>query len=244
DKLKKQIDACVIRAPGPGLVVYGSSDDLWARRRAPIEAGASVHQRQKVISLPDTTEMSAEVSVHETSVDKVRPGQAAKIIVEAFPDKTFKGKVLKVAPLPNPQHRWLNPDLKVYTTEVSIDGSFDFLKPGMSAKVEILVEQLDDVIIVPVQVVANREGKKVCYCLTPEGSKQREVQTGSFNDMFVQITDGLEVGEEVLLNPPRLIEPSAAAESERRRRPPHDNIRQSKSSMNRRAGNARVPQKP
>jgi len=174
-----------------------------------IAEGETVYERQTIISLPDTADMMAEISVHESSVDKVRPGQRAKMVMDAFPDKTFEGEVLKVAPLPNQERGWFNPDLKVYTTQVVIDGTHDFLKPGMSAKVEILVERLEDVIIVPVQVVANQEGKKVCYCLTPDGVKRRVVQIGSFNDTFVQIIDGLEVGEEVLLSPPRMTEAEA-----------------------------------
>ena len=173
-----------------------------------------VYERQTIISLPDTAEMIAEIDVHESSVDKVRPGQRAKIVMDAFPDKTLEGEVLKVAPLPNQDRSWFSPDLKVYTTQVPIEGTHDFLKPGMSAKVEILVERLEDVIIVPVQVVGNQGGKKVCYCLTSHGVEQRVVQTGSFNDTFVQITDGLEVGEEVLLSPPRLIEAEPEDESE------------------------------
>ncbi|MHC4721402.1 MAG: hypothetical protein ACYS6I_01705 [Planctomycetota bacterium] len=73
----------------------------------------------------------------------------------------------------------------------------------MSARVEILVEQLNNVVIVPVQVVANRGGKKVCYVLASK-PKEREVKTGSFNDTFVQILDGLESGEKVLLSPPKI----------------------------------------
>jgi len=232
DKLKKQIAACIIKAPAPGLVVYASSGDFW-HREGPIEAGTTIRQRQDIMSLPDTSEMIVEIAVHESSVTKVQPGQTAKITIDAFPDKTFAGKVLKIAPLPDQQRGWLSPDLKVYTTQVTIDGSYDFLKPGMSAKVAILVEQLDDVIIVPVQVVANRGGKKVCYCLTDQGPQQREVKTGSFNDTFVQITDGLAVGEDVLMNPPRIIEPtiSVADASKRQRKQPAESSGQNKTDM-------------
>jgi HlyD family secretion protein len=224
DKLKKQIAACTIKAPAPGLVVYASNNDYWYRER-PIEVGATVQQREEIMTLPDTSEMIVEIAVHESSVTKVKPGQTAKITIDAFPDKTFTGKVLKTAPLPDQRRGWLSPDMKVYTTQVIIDGSYDFLKPGMSAKVEILVEQLNDVIIVPVQVVANRGGKKVCYCLTDQGPQQREVQTGSFNDTFVQITDGLTVGEEVMMNPPRIIEPTITTPdaSKQQQRQPADN---------------------
>ncbi|HIJ67239.1 MAG TPA: HlyD family efflux transporter periplasmic adaptor subunit [Planctomycetes bacterium] len=208
NRTNKQIEVSTIKAPAPGLVTYGSSTEGMSRRwrQGPIEEGGTVREYQTIISLPDMTQMMAEIKVHESSVDKVRPAQKATIVMDAFPDKIFSGEVIKVAPLPDQQDNWLSPDLKVYKTEVSIAGTYDFLKPGMSAKVEILVERLDDVIIVPVQVVANRGGKKVCYVLG-SGPEEREVQTGLFNDTFVQILEGLQVGEKVLLSPPKITGP-------------------------------------
>lgn len=217
----KQVDACTIRAPAPGLVVYGTSGEPWREReRGPVREGGKVYQRQTIISLPNTSEIIVEIRVHETSVDKVRPGQRATITVDAFPDKTFQGEVLKVAPLPDSQQGYLNPDVKVYTTKVSIEGSHDSVRPGMSAKVEILVNQLDDVLIVPIQTVAIREGKKLCYVMASDTPQPRAVRTGAFNDIFVEIISGLEEGEQVLFNPPLLIEPSAVAKSTEKRKLP------------------------
>ena len=215
ERCKKQVAACTIRAPAPGLVVYSSSGDSYRREeRGPIQEGGKVYQRQKIISLPNTAEMIVEVRVHEASVDKVRTGQRATITAEPFPDKTFHGQVLSVAPLPDAQRSYLSPDIKVYTTKVNIGDSQASLRPGMSAKVEILVEQLDDVLMVPVQVLANRRGKKVCYIATDRGAEQREVQTGAFNDIFVEIVSGLQVGENVLLSPPGLVEPTPGSKSQ------------------------------
>ncbi|MEA3225951.1 MAG: efflux RND transporter periplasmic adaptor subunit, partial [Planctomycetota bacterium] len=200
DKANKQIAACLIKAPAPGLVIYASSSDVFMRRGGGssrnIDEGETVYERQKIISLPDTAEMIAEIAVHEAEVNKVRPGQRAVITVDPFPDETFKGRVLKIAHLPDARRGFLNPDLKVYITQVLIEGTHDYLKPGMSAKVEILVEQLKDVVIVPVTVVANRQGKKVCFVVTPGGStEERVMKTGAFDDTFVEIVEGLEEGE-------------------------------------------------
>ena len=130
--------------------------------------------------------------------------------MDAFPDQRLTGKVLEVAPLPDRRRGWMNPDVKVYKTLVSIDGSHDFLRSRMSCQVEILVERLEDVVVVPIKVVTNRGGRKVCYIVTPEGSqKERVVQTGMYNKTFVQIVDGLEIGEKVLLNPPLITETTA-----------------------------------
>jgi HlyD family secretion protein len=206
EKLQKQLEACTIKAPAPGQVVYASSlMSSWEMRNNPIKAGAQVYERQGIISIPDTSKMKVEIKIHETWVDKIQPGQQAKITIAAFPDKTFTGKVLKKAPLAAPDN-WLNPDLKVYATDVSIDGTYDFLKTGMSAKVEIAIDELKDVISVPLQVVLNTRGKKVCFVLSSSTPEQRQVETGAFNDSFVEIKSGLAEGDKVLLNPPRLTE--------------------------------------
>jgi HlyD family secretion protein len=209
EKLRKQLEACTIRAPVPGQVVYSSSMmEGWMRQRYLIEVGAEVRERQKIISIPDTSEMKVEIKIHETWVDKVQAGQKANITVAAFPDKTFTGEVLKKAPLAD-QQGWLNPDLKVYATDVSIDGTHDFIKTGMSAKVEVIIDELHDILSVPIQTVTTQEGVKLCYVVTGSGPEKCEVETGSFNNDFVEIKSGVVEGDKVLLNPPRVSESEA-----------------------------------
>jgi multidrug resistance efflux pump len=210
-EINQNIEYCTIKTQAPGLVVYGSggSDDMFRAMRyrgggssGVIAEGETVSEGQTIISMPDTATMIAEIGVHETEVDKVRPDQPATIVMDAFPDRVLEGVVTEVAPLPDQQRGFLNPDLKVYKALVRIDGTHDFLKSRMSCKVQILVEQLEDVIIIPIQVVSNRVGKKVVYVITPGGHQERVVRTGLFNDTFVEIIKGLEAGEEVMLNPP------------------------------------------
>jgi len=199
EKLKKQLDACVIKAPAVGQVVYWSSTERWTRFK--IEQGAEVPEGYKIITIPDTSEMKVEIKVHETWIDKVQLGQEAKITIAAFPDEVFTGKVLKKAPLADPEE-WLNPDLKVYSTDVSIDGRHEALKTGMTGKVEVTIDELLDVLYVPIQSVVTVGETKVCY-VRGSGTQKRAVETGLFNDNFVEIKTGLEEGEKVLLNPPR-----------------------------------------
>lgn len=212
EKLQKQFDACIMRAPAVGQVVYSSSMmDRWQRRRRLIEIGAEVRQRQKIISIPDLTKMKVEVKIHEMWIDKVQLGQEAEIKIAAFSDEPFTGKIIRKAPLAD-QTDWWGGDAKVYTTDVGIDGSHDFLKTGMTAEVKIIIDRLKDVLSVPIQAVVNYEGKKVCFVSTGKGARQREVETGAFNNDFVEIKSGLAEGEKVLLNPPRLVESEPAEE--------------------------------
>jgi HlyD family secretion protein len=198
-KLNDQIKACVIKAPAPGQVVYWSSTQRWVRHK--IEQGAEVPQGYKIITIPDATKMKVEIKIHEVWIDKIEPNQPATITIAAFPDKVFTGKVLKKAPLANPDE-FLNPDLKVYTTDVGIDGMDDAIKTGMTGKVEVLIDELKDVLYVPIQSVVTVDGKEICYVMASRAEK-REVETGLFNENFVEIKSGLTEGEKVLLDPPR-----------------------------------------
>jgi HlyD family secretion protein len=208
NKLHEQIEACTIRAPAVGQVVYWSSTERWVRTK--IEQGAEIPEGYKIITIPDASEMKVEVKIHETWIDRIDPNQPAEITVEAFPDKTFTGRVLKKAPLADAED-WLNPDLKVYATDIGIDGKHDYLKTGMTGKVMIIIDKLQDVLYVPIQSVVTVENKKICY-VAGSPAEKRDVVTGLFNDNFVEIKSGLTKGEKVLLNPPKWTEPEKTEE--------------------------------
>jgi len=210
EKLNEQIKACVIKAPAVGQVVYWSSTQQWSRVK--IEQGADVPEGYKIITIPDASKMKVEIKVHENWIDRIQVGQKAKISIAAFSDETFTGEVLKKAPLAEPQ-RFLNPDLKVYPTDVSIDGTHGSIKTGMSGKVEILIDELNDVLYVPIQSVVTVEEKELCYVKVGGREEKREVVTGLFNDDFVEIKSGLTQGEKVLLNPPRWTETETKKET-------------------------------
>jgi multidrug efflux pump subunit AcrA (membrane-fusion protein) len=146
--------------------------------------------------------MQVRSKIHESNIKKVKQGQKVRIRVDAFPDELLTGTVDKVAVLPNAQNRWLNPDLKVYDTFIIIDGTHPWLKPGMTAQVEIQVAELKDVLYVPLQSVFNIENQQVCYVQKGNEIEMRVVKTGEFNESFIEIKEGLKEGEKVLLYTP------------------------------------------
>ncbi|MBU0754072.1 MAG: hypothetical protein KJ645_02965, partial [Planctomycetes bacterium] len=100
---------------------------------------------------------------------------------------------------------WLNPDLKIYSTDITLENGTGKLKPGMSAKVEIIVDQLKQVISVPIQSVYRRGGHEVCYVKSSGSEVEiRPVEVGMNNDQFVVIEEGLVEGEKVLLFEPSM----------------------------------------
>lgn len=205
-ELYDQLSKCVIRALKPGLVVYGGGGDRRFYGEEQIREGATVRERQPIITIPDMTQMAVRVKIHEAQIKKIQKGMKARIQIDAFPDKQLTGEVTKVAVLPDSQDRWMNPDMKVYLTTIDINGVQEWLKPGMSAKVEILVDQLDDVVFVPIQAVTPSGGKHLCYAANHGDPEAREVEIGQFNDEFIEIKKGLKEGERVLLRAPDAVE--------------------------------------
>jgi RND family efflux transporter MFP subunit len=200
-EINEQLEKCRIRAKRPGLVVYTNIEN-W-RGDDQIREGAMVRNRQDLIEIPDLSEMAVKVKVHEASIKLVRNGQKAKIKVDAFPDEELTGEVVQVDILPDSEDRWMNPDVKKYETKIRIEGSHDWVKPGMSAQVELLVKELSDVVYVPIQAVVPADGEKVCYVVRSLGSRERRViEVGDFNNEFIEIKSGLSEGEEVLLRAP------------------------------------------
>jgi HlyD family secretion protein len=203
-ELKDQLEKCTIRAKKTGLVVYGGNNDrsYFYGSSEQIREGATVRERQPIITIPDMKQMSVNVKVHESYIKKISKGLKARIQVDAFPEEKLTGEVIKVAVLPDSQNRWVNPDLKVYETVVGIDGAQDWVKPGMSAKVEVLVKQLHNFVYIPLQAVLPMNGKQFCYVAKGGDVEAREIEVGDFNDDFIEVKHGLKEGENVLLNPP------------------------------------------
>jgi HlyD family secretion protein len=207
DKLKKneeQIAKTKIYAPADGLVIYATSAQtrFWRGSEEPLDEGSEVHERQELIYLPTASAVKAEVKIHEATLQKVKLGLPVVVKVDALPGKTFTGHVEKIAPLPDAQMVWLNPDLKVYNTEVYLEGEGDYLRTGMSCSAEIIIEEYDDATYIPVQAVLRVGGEPTVYVLDGKEFKPQAVEVGLDNNRMIRITRGLQSGEIVLLTPP------------------------------------------
>jgi RND family efflux transporter MFP subunit len=206
-KLRRQIDGCRLHAPGNGIVTYANDPSRFRPSIPMIEEGAAVRERQKIFSVHDLDgPMRVEVKIPEAIVDRLSPGLTAQIRVDAFADKLFQGIVEDVAPLPDPTFAFNNPGIKVYTTHVAIKDRIPGLRPGMSARVEILVTQLEGVLSVPVEAVVSYDGEDHVGVKTEEGRPEwRTVTLGLSNDQRVEVRKGLKAGEVVVLKPVPLL---------------------------------------
>jgi multidrug resistance efflux pump len=203
ERLRKQIAACKIYAPQSGEVVYANDSNNWGGSQQVIEEHATVRERQKIIKLPKLDDMKIDARVHESRISQVRAGLPVIIRVDAFQGRVFHGIVASVSSVPlTPNRR--TPDLRQYKTVIHLTDDLKKvknLKPGLTAKIEIIVEQRDNILQVPVQAINAIGRKHFAFVVGKDGAKQREVLVGKSNDTTIEILDGVAEGEQVVLNP-------------------------------------------
>lgn len=210
ERYQEQLVKCKIYAPQSGMVAYYVESHRWGQSST-IAAGTPVRERQQILSIPSLQLMQVETAVHESVVDRVKVGMPVTIRLDAFSDRSYDGTLDSVAVLPDPGG-WLSSDTKVYKTIVKIDEEVDQIKPGMTAVVEIHVENLEDVLCVPVQAIV-QEGKETwCYVAQAGQIRKRPLQLGKTNDKFVEIRSGLTEGDQVVLNAASLLAETRSAQ--------------------------------
>ncbi|HQO34164.1 MAG TPA: efflux RND transporter periplasmic adaptor subunit, partial [bacterium] len=202
EKIEDQIVKAKIYAPMEGLTVYATSVQMSFRgNNEPLQEGQQVRERQELIHLPTTASYIADVKVPESSLEKIRIGLPVRITVDALPGAVFTGKVMSIAPLPNAQSMFMNPDLKVYNTQISIDGDGETLRSGMGCQAEIIVDYFQDATYVPIQSVLRVGDKPTVFVAKGTEWEPRTVDLGLDNNRLAQIKSGLKKGEVVLLTP-------------------------------------------
>jgi HlyD family secretion protein len=158
--------------------------------------------------IDDTTRLLIDVPVPEVDINRVKIGQNAKLTFDAISGKEYKGKVVDVSTFGTASAGVVNFTVTVELTELD-----DQVRSGMTAAVNLTVEQLTNVLTVPNRAVRLQDGKHIIYILENNAPKPVEVTLGSTADTNTQILRGdVKAGDEVILNPPSaaLTAPAAA----------------------------------
>lgn len=204
-KHRAQLTACVVVAPRPGLVVYGTSTERnrWrSQNEGAMAVGRQVRKNDLIIVLPDTSEMIASVKVHESLAGRVRKGQPVSVSIEAS-DLTIPGTVDSIGVLAE-SGDWRDPNRREYTVRISLNPPEGTkLKPTMRCEARITLGRVDEALAIPVTAVFNDGPVRFVYM--PDGPRylRRPVLIGRRSATDVEILAGLDEGDAVLLRDPR-----------------------------------------
>ncbi len=199
---KQQLARCEVRAEVAGIVVY--KEVFFGSEQRKPQVGDQVWANQPLIILPDISRMVVETKVRETDIHKLERNQKVTVRVEAYPDLRLSGSVTLIGTLAQEERE--RRGTKFFSVTVQLKQSEPRLRPGMSARVEIEVQERPRALFVPLEAVFEREGRSVVY-LAGRHPRPTEVVLGPSNADFVVIEKGLARGQRVLLRDPEAAAP-------------------------------------
>jgi HlyD family secretion protein len=204
---KQQLARCEVRADVPGIVVY-KEVFFGSERRRP-QVGDQVWANQPLLILPDISKMVVDTKVRETDIHKVERNQEVGVRVDAYPDLRLTGAVTRIGTLAQEEKE--RRGAKFFGVTIQINESEPRLRPGMTARVEIEVEERATAVFVPLEAVFERDARHVVYPVARR-PRPREVVLGPSNADFVVVEKGLAPGERVLLREPGTAMPDFSAQ--------------------------------
>ena len=220
-ELREQLDLCTITAPTDGLVVYKTS--LSSGRRGgddnPPTVGTNVSPNELIILLPDTSQMIAEVKVSEALSGRIKKDQFATVYSETYPNMPIGGQVQSVSVLAE-SGGWRDPNRRDYTVRIVLNVEDGMnLKPSMRCRSEIQLGKVEDALSVPIQSVFRSGPTAYVYVSEDGGWAQRKVGLGRASELAVEVINGVEIGDEILLREPKIAEIVSRLTEEKAGRP-------------------------
>lgn len=193
---KESLDNLFVVSPSKGIAIV--RDNYMTRQKW--KAGDAPYSGYPIISLPDLSEMMVDTKINEVEVSKIKLGLPVKIKSDAYSDTSYTGTVDYIANLAQPKDR--NGKIKVFPITILIDGTETNLLPGLTVSCKILVNEIHDVLILPIETIFEEMGQTYVYMKTGSGFKRQDVIISERNTDFVVIVDGLKENDEVALIDP------------------------------------------
>jgi HlyD family secretion protein len=148
-----------------------------------------------LITIIDPTKLEMWIYVDETDIGRTKPGMKIEYWVDTYRDKRFSGKIDMIYPQPE-----IKDNIVYYLAIVKIDPKDTvFLRPEMTTHVRIIVEEKQNVLVVPNNAVRFEEGKTVVYLKSKDKTRLQQVTPGIRDDRFTEIISGLKEGETIVI---------------------------------------------
>ncbi len=162
------------------------------------KAGDQVSAGTPAFRLDDLSQLLVDVQVSEVDINRIKVGQDVTMSFDAILGKQYKGRVKEVSMVGTTTQGVVD-----FTVTVELTNADDAVKPGMTAAVNIVVEQLKDVLLVPNRAVRVQQNNRVVYVLRNGTLEPVTITLGASSDANSQVMSGdLKVGDQIVLNPP------------------------------------------
>ena len=200
EEAHQTLNKLFVVAPAPGIAIISRN---WSTNNK-FQLGDQCWSSQQLIQLPDLSTLKAKVNINEVDITKITKGLKVQIRPDAFSDSTFTGYVSTIANLA--QNKDNRSSIKVFPVEIVINEYNKNLLPGLTVSCRIIVDEIPDVVYIPLEALHVEGDKSFVYKKAMGGYERVEVQTGRTNSDYVIIELGLDKGDRVALIDPAAME--------------------------------------
>jgi multidrug efflux pump subunit AcrA (membrane-fusion protein) len=195
---RENTEKMLIRAKMEGIVVLNHV--FKGQSMAEIQEGDTVNPGRGILQLVNTSQMQVRSRVNQADFLFLHLDQEAKISLDAYPGLSFRGRLMQVAPIGVASG--LSNRIRTFTALFSLEGADPRLMPDLSAAMDIEVERIPNVVVIPREAVIKQEGKFFVQVLHNNNVELRPVNIGPRSDMEAIVEAGVNPGEVLLLNRP------------------------------------------
>jgi multidrug efflux pump subunit AcrA (membrane-fusion protein) len=195
DRYQQALAATTITTPEDGIVMFAKD---WSGKAYGKDSQINIW-RPLIATLPDMSVAITETFVREIDISKIELGDSVRITIDALPDKSFAGKVVKIANIGEDHQDF---DMKVFRLIIRFEHSDKDMKPGMNANSDIIVDSYHDQLLIPRKAIFAKKGRPVIYLKKGGEIAEMEIQVVAENDQFSVIKNDIQEGDVVLLYQP------------------------------------------
>ncbi len=180
DAAKEKLEKTRINAPFDGIIGLRS-----------VSKGDYLDMGQVITNLEDINPVKVEFTAPEKYISKISLGQNINLIVDAYSDKVFVGKVYAIDPK-------VDVDNRNIVIKAELDNSEKLLRPGMFANIELIIERKENAILIPEQAVFAKGNQMYVYKVENNKAVLTAVKVGSWENAKSEIIDGVKVGDVIV----------------------------------------------
>lgn len=181
DLAKLNLDWTVIRSPISGVV-----------SQRMVKAGNLVAVHEPLYQVTKLDPLLAVIHVPERALPTMALGQEALVSVDAWAGQTFSGRVTRISPV-------VDADTGTFKVTAELSNDDSKLKPGMFGRVAVVYDSKHDVTVIPKEAILNEDGVDTVFVIEDEIVRRQELVTGYVNGTVVQVVDGVQPGQRVVV---------------------------------------------
>jgi RND family efflux transporter MFP subunit len=144
------------------------------------------------VTLVHVETLKVLANVLEKDISLVKVGMKVKVLTEAYPHKPFEGTIIRI-------NKALDLATRTLQAEINVPNPGHLLKPGMFARIEVVLKEKPDALTVPREAVLGEEGKQFVFTVEGNQAVQKPVVTGIVQERLIEIVEGVKDGDKIVV---------------------------------------------